>query len=661
LEKRLPLFLFLSLLLLFAWNVCHPRPQVEQREEQQTPAEAEQGAAAAAAPAPPGITPDVADTEERTETFVLGAPGEPGYWRVEVGNRGGRLISLDFGSYYKRLGLSDEEKRDPENWTPLLDPVELPGGATGSLLLSTRPSSADLAPLGLDQVLWTMHLLTDEGGAPRGVEWSYGAGRGVVFTKRLTRIPGTYRLRFELELANTGSAEARGTELLLIPAGCVPQELGDKFYDEPRAIAVGYDAEEDDYAAEWESPRRARGKEGTLDVPAPLTVAGVHNKYFAFLLYGADDAGRAALSGAAYRPVKDPVWLAAHPGEEKSSWRYIVCDVNLTLRVPEPGRTSAYVFDVFAGPKDVDVLSAEHPAFNEVERTDLSGWTMFSSIGRFLLKVLRFFHGLVGNWGIAIILLTFCVRLVLFPVNRRSQTSMARYQTKMKRVQPRIEEVKKRYADNPQKLREEQARIMQEEGAFPPLGGCLPPFLQIPVFFGLFAALRTSFDLRQAPFGLWIDDLSRPDRLFEINLWLPLVGEVRYFNLLPILMVILWIVQQLGMPKPTDEQAARMQKMMMFMPVFMGVFLYNYAAGLSVYMITQSTLGIVEQRVIKKLWPLDEKEPEKKAGKRGCGPLSGALERLAEKHREEMKRVQSGAPRGKSAAAKAEKKRNRRL
>jgi YidC/Oxa1 family membrane protein insertase len=232
------------------------------------------------------------------------------------------------------------------------------------------------------------------------------------------------------------------------------------------------------------------------------------------------------------------------------------------------------------------------------------------------------------------------VRGALFPLNRRSQTSMARYQKKMKRVQPRLEEAKKRFADDPKKLREAQARIMQEEGAFPPLGGCLPIFLQMPVFFGLFSALRVSFDLRQAPFFGWIDDLSRPDQLMYIGLELPILPSFEYLNVLPILMVVLWVLQQMGMPKPADEQAARMQKMMMFMPILFGVMLYNYAAGLSLYMMTTSGLSIIEQKVIKKVWPLDDTEPEP-AKRKGCGPFSGALQGLAQKHQEQMKRVQA--------------------
>jgi YidC/Oxa1 family membrane protein insertase len=264
----------------------------------------------------------------------------------------------------------------------------------------------------------------------------------------------------------------------------------------------------------------------------------------------------------------------------------------------------------------------------------------FNSIGNGLLWFLGIMHGITGNWGMAIILLTLCVRAALFPINRRSQTAMARYQKKMKRVTPRINEIKERFKNDPKKLREAQAKIMQEEKAFPPLGGCLPMFLQLPVFFGLFSMLRTSFDLRQEPFYFWIKDLSRPDQIASLGWELPLLGEIEYFNLLPILMVVMWILQQKGMPQPQDEQAARMQKMMTFMPIIFGFMLYNYAAGLSLYMLTSSTMAIFEQKVIKKKWPIDDAEiVSDKPG--GCGPFSGFAAKLAEKQKEQMKRVQA--------------------
>jgi YidC/Oxa1 family membrane protein insertase len=214
---------------------------------------------------------------------------------------------------------------------------------------------------------------------------------------------------------------------------------------------------------------------------------------------------------------------------------------------------------------------------------------------------------------------------------------MARHAAKMKRLQPKIDELKKKHADDPAKLRQAQAELMQKEGAFPPLGGCLPLFLQFPIFIGLFQALRVSFDLRHAPFFGWIEDLSHPDRLLEINLatGLPFIGTIQYLNILPPLMVVLWIAQQATMPKPADEQAAKMQRMMMFMPAVFGVFLYNYAAGLSLYMITGSLLGIIEQHVIKRMWPIDDSELERKPQ---GGFMARMMERAAAAQKEHEKR-----------------------
>ena len=286
---------------------------------------------------------------------------------------------------------------------------------------------------------------------------------------------------------------------------------------------------------------------------------------------------------------------------------------------------------------------------------------MFSLIAGFLLVVLRFLQSIVGNWGVAIILLTITVRAVLFPINRRSQTAMSRYQAKMKRLQPKIEALKERYKNDPQGQRQAQAKLMQEEKAFPPLGGCLPMFLQLPVFFGLYRALGSAYELRQAPFFGWIDDLSLPDRLLYIDFdtHLPFIGTIEYLNVLPILMVVMWVLQQRGMPTPADEQAAKMQKMMTWMPVMMGFFLYNYAAGLSLYVITQSTLGLFEQKVIKKYWPVDDTEIDPKDRKKGwlarlLGPF---FERIAEAQKrqlesmEQMKRAdQRRRPRGEGRA-----------
>jgi YidC/Oxa1 family membrane protein insertase len=339
----------------------------------------------------------------------------------------------------------------------------------------------------------------------------------------------------------------------------------------------------------------------------------VDSKYFAVLLRGADPISTETFKGTNWRRVQDPEWLESHPGEEASAWRGMLVDQELALAMPGPGGEMEYRYELFAGPKDEKLMLADQESYVALMEEDLG---FFDGIAGLLLTILGALEGVVGNWGMAIILLTLIVRGVLFPINRRSQTAMAQHTTKMKRVQPKLNAVKEQYKDNPQKLRQEQAKVMQEEGAFPPLGGCLPMFLQIPVFFGLFSALRVSFDLRQASF-MWVEDLSMPDRLLRIdfNTHLPFIGTIEYLNVLPPLMVVLWIVQQRLMPKPTDEQAARMQKMMMWMPVVFGVFLYNYAGGLSLYMITSSLFGIAEYTIVRKIWPIDDSEQTRKPGK----------------------------------------------
>ena len=378
-----------------------------------------------------------------------------------------------------------------------------------------------------------------------------------------------------------------------------------------------------------------------------MSVVGVSNKYFGLFLREAPP--QHTIQGVRYEGIR--------PLDPEDDRKLILADVPLVLPMPAVGESASFSYTAYTGPKEPGVFAEDYePYHGLIEDSDLGAGFCglnFTAIGRGLLVVLRWIHAVVGNWGWSIILLTFLVRLALFPINRRSQTAMARYQKKMKRVQPKIDEIKKRYENDPKKQREAQAKIMQEEGAFPPLGGCLPMFLQMPIFFGLYAMLRTSFDLRQQPFVAWITDLSRPDRLLEINLHLPVLGNIQYLNLLPILMVVMWVLQQRGMPQPADEQAARMQKMMTVMPVLFGLMLYNYAAGLSLYMLTTSTMGIFEQKVIKKVWPIDDTEVEKKAA--GCGPFAGAIQRFQEKQAEEMKRIE--AARRKQQAGKGKKKR----
>jgi YidC/Oxa1 family membrane protein insertase len=395
---------------------------------------------------------------------------------------------------------------------------------------------------------------------------------------------------------------------------------------------------------------------GAFKSRGELAFAGVHNKFFACLFH-ANEQSQSTLIGASWRriaaaePQFGGVEGAGSRGSEPT-YPYMVTDIDLGLRLGEVGESAAWNYEIYAGPKDRDELFEASPDYKALSLEDLG---FFQSVAQVILAILVFFQGLVGNWGWAIILMTLTVRLILFPITRRSQTAMARYQTKMKRVQPKIDAIKEKHANNPTKLREEQGRIMQEEGAMPPLGGCLPMFLQFPVFIGLFSVLKVEYNLRQEPFLFWIRDLSQPDHLLRINFntHLPFIGEIEWLNVLPFVMMAVMILQQSAMPAPTDEQAARMQKMMRWMFVAMAFFLYSYPSGLALYMITSSSLGLFEIKVIKKLWPIDETE---------VAPKKGWMMRMAEKQAEQqasMKKLQQQQHMSKQKAQKNRKKRKR--
>jgi len=296
------------------------------------------------------------------------------------------------------------------------------------------------------------------------------------------------------------------------------------------------------------------------------------------------------------------------------TWMRTSIGGDFQMHIGGPGAArESQVFEWYLGPKDPKVFAQGYPALETViEHVDYGGsffYRLFFTewIAPLILGILRMFQSLVGNWGVAIILMTLLVRTVLFPINRHSQVKMALYQAKMAKMKPQLDAINKKFAKDPAKKQEATMKLYKEHKMSPPLGGCLPIFLQFPIFIGLFAALRCSILLRQKPFTGWIEDLSRPDALIDfggpILDFFPFTG-VTTLNVLPIIMVFLWVFHQRSMPKPTDPQQAQMQKMMTFMPILFGVMLYNYAAGLSLYMITSSGLGIFEQKVIKKRWPV---------------------------------------------------------
>jgi len=259
----------------------------------------------------------------------------------------------------------------------------------------------------------------------------------------------------------------------------------------------------------------------------------------------------------------------------------------LMLDLPFDAGSAASNLTLYAGPNDLTHLRPlrVEPAID---------FGFFGSIGRFLMWLMKLLQGIVGSYGVAIMLMTVIVRAVLLPVSYKTQLSMQRYGTRMQKLKPILQELEQKFGKNPQKLNAERMRVMREHKVGFPLG-CLTMFLQIPIWFALFGALRVEFSLRHAPF-LWAGDLSMPDRVAPLPFW------PHWLNLLPLLMLVLWVLQQKATPTPNsdDPQVQAQMKIVRFMPYIFFFMLYNYAAALSVYMCVSSAWGIIEGRMVRK-------------------------------------------------------------
>jgi YidC/Oxa1 family membrane protein insertase len=254
------------------------------------------------------------------------------------------------------------------------------------------------------------------------------------------------------------------------------------------------------------------------------------------------------------------------------------------VNVP-PGQSASRELRVYLGPKETARLEAAGSRLDESIR---KGW--FPPLTSFFVWLLQTTYGVVGNYGVAIILITVLVRVLMFPIMQKQVKSMKR----MGDMQPRMKEIQEKYADDKQKQSEEMMKLWKESG-FNPMAGCLPMVLQLPVFIGLYYALQGAIELRQAPFFGWMNDLSAPETLFVLpGLDLPV-------RLLPLLMGGSMVLQQRLTPTTMDPAQARM--MGTVMPVMFTFLFYQFASGLVLYWLISNVLGIAQQ-----LWTNRRKE-----------------------------------------------------
>jgi len=240
-------------------------------------------------------------------------------------------------------------------------------------------------------------------------------------------------------------------------------------------------------------------------------------------------------------------------------------------KVAAVGGSAEFNSQLFVGPKIVSRLEEISPGL------DLTvDYGVLTFLSKPLYWLLSWYHGFVGNWGVAIILLTLTVKTLFYKLSETSYRSMA----KMRKVAPRLKTLKERYGDDRQKMNQAMMELYKTE-KINPMGGCLPILVQIPVFIALYWALLESVDLRQAPFIFWIKDLSVMDP----------------FYVLPVVMGISMVIQQRLNPPPPDPIQA---KIMMALPFVFTVFFAFFPSGLVLYLVVNNVLSITQQWIITK-------------------------------------------------------------
>jgi YidC/Oxa1 family membrane protein insertase len=250
--------------------------------------------------------------------------------------------------------------------------------------------------------------------------------------------------------------------------------------------------------------------------------------------------------------------------------RYVIGLIT-PARVVSPGEAVSFSNRLFIGPKLQDVLTKVAPG---LELTVDYG--LLTILAKPLFWLLELIHDLVGNWGWAIVLVTVLIKLAFYKLSETSYKSMAN----MRKLAPRLQSLKERYGDDRQKLNQAMMELYKKE-KINPLGGCLPILVQIPVFIALYWVLLESVEMRQAPFMLWLNDLSSPDPYY----------------VLPLLMGATMLIQQKLNPAPMDPIQA---KVMMVLPVVFTVFFAFFPSGLVLYWVVNNTLSIAQQWVITK-------------------------------------------------------------
>jgi YidC/Oxa1 family membrane protein insertase len=366
-------------------------------------------------------------------------------------------------------------------------------------------------------------------------------------------------------------------------------------------------------------PQIAEGDVDPMGDGQALSFAGVDGQYFAAVMIPI----REALNDAWFDSTEAIVSGTPLDPRTPVTYTNVTCRMTRKSLPLAAGGTHRDSYQIFMGPKRPDLLANYRPAGDadhSLRDVVYYGLALFSAVARAMLWILHFFYAIVVNYGIAIVMLTVLVRGVMFPISFKQTQNMARMQA----LKPEMDRITEKYKTDMQK-RSQAIQELYRKHNINPLGGCLPVFLQLPIFIGLYRALMVDVELRLSPLFSdairWCSNLAAPDMFLGwssimpefVNNGIGIFGLGPYLNILPLITVALFLVtQKMAMPEPTNEQMVMQQKMMKWMTVFMGLLFYKVASGLCLYFIASSLWGIAERKMLGKSYASPGASPEAK-------------------------------------------------
>jgi YidC/Oxa1 family membrane protein insertase len=529
-NKRIIVAALISVIVLFAWQELVVKPQ----QKVQRPDRPDAGAVVAApdarapaAPAPAAVAAPVAAPapSAREELATL----ETDEFRAIFTSHGGALKELTLkGRKFRRQQKGGGE--EPVNL------VKVGSSEPYPLSLALSPELGGGSDLASDPSARTPMSLVEHGA--RGVTFEGRVG-ALNVRKRFTISDTWFEIGGEVSLSGV---ERPGSVVVLYPSFLPPEAPTPGFFSggevfetvAPMCRAGG-------------KTERFGGKEALQKVPGTASWVGLDHHYFVSALMPAQPEGECFLgkgrsAGASFAGLRLPVQQSA-----------------------------SFTFKLYVGPKRLDLLRSYGRDLDTA--IDYGSVTnLFAFFARILLWLMQRFHDVVGNWGVAIILLTVLVKLLLYPLTVKQMRSMQ----EMRKLQPEIEKLKAQHGEDKEKLNLAVMQLYQQHKVNP-LGGCLPLLFQMPIWLALYATLQTAVELYREPF-LWVKDLTQYDPIY----------------VLPLAMGLTSFITQKISPQPADNAQAKM--LLYFMPVFFTFIMLKLPAGLTLYILVNNLLSIAQQQ-----------------------------------------------------------------